>query len=83
MLQNLKTFILNITKISSTPENASAKPKRFPKRLTREDIVQRIEANGGSFGLDLSGQNLSDVDLSGMDLYGINFSRATLNLSVR
>jgi uncharacterized protein YjbI with pentapeptide repeats len=37
---------------------------RCPHKLTREDVLRLIEDNGGPEGLDLSGQDLSWIDLS-------------------
>jgi uncharacterized protein YjbI with pentapeptide repeats len=34
-----------------------------PRKLTREDVLRLIEENGGPEGLDLSGQDLSWIDL--------------------
>lgn len=84
MFPNLKKLILNVinfngSKADTVSEIVTGKPNAKRKNLTREDVVQLIEANGGSWGLDLSGVDLSNIDLSGMDLRGINFSKATLD----
>ncbi|MBI4296548.1 MAG: hypothetical protein HY667_05480, partial [Chloroflexi bacterium] len=43
------------------------------KRLTREDVLSRIKANGGEAnGLDLAEKVFEeDIDLGGLDLTGI------------
>lgn len=48
--------------------------------LTREDVLKRIEANGGTAkGLDLSGKVFEEgIDLSNLDLAGITLNNATL-----
>ena len=86
MLLNIKKLISRIKKSkdlgsSSITESDSSKFKGHRKKLTREDIVQLIEGNGRTWGLDLSGKYLSDADLSGMNLMGVNFSKAVLNRS--
>lgn len=43
-------------------------------KLTREDVIHLIEANGGSEGLDLSNYDLSAVNLRNLDLHGAIFS---------
>lgn len=46
--------------------------------LTRQDMLRRIEENGGPQGLDLSYTNWRRADLSGMILNGISFRGADL-----
>lgn len=54
------------------------------KPLTREDVLKLIEEHGGPEGLDLSGRNLEEIDLSSpeegprLDLHGIILQGANL-----
>jgi hypothetical protein len=49
------------------------------KPLTRDDVLKLIEENGGKAeGLDLTGRNLWDADLSRLNLDGIIMAKATL-----
>lgn len=60
--------------VSNTPStNTLPIPNHQPK-LTREDVIHLIEANGGPEGLDLSGFDLSEVNLRDLDLQGVVFS---------
>lgn len=52
---------------------ATLSPDTQP-RLTREDVIRLIEANGGPEGLDLSDYDLSGVNLKYLDLHGVIFS---------
>jgi uncharacterized protein YjbI with pentapeptide repeats len=42
-----------------------------PRRLSREDVIRFVQANGGSSGLDISGADLSGANLENLDLQGI------------
>ncbi len=46
---------------------------------TREQILRLIEESGGPEGLDLSGRDLVEIDLSGVDLHGAILARADLS----
>lgn len=47
-------------------------------KLTRDQIIQLIDDNGGPEGLDLSGYDLSNVNLTKLDLHGIVFGKLTI-----
>lgn len=46
--------------------------------LTRPDVLRLIQDHGGPQGLDLSGRNLREADLSNLDLHGIILTSAHL-----
>lgn len=52
----------------------SAEHPRPKNRLTREDVVKLITANGGPVGLDLRNVDLVGADLQHLDLRGVLFS---------
>jgi len=49
-------------------EESQGRPK-----LSREDVLRMVEENGGPESLDLSGYDLSQVNLSDLDLRGVVF----------
>mgnify|MGYP001167374467 CR=1 FL=1 len=49
---------------SASIEIRSSRPREYGTKLSLEDVITLIEANGGPEGLDLSGRDLSGLDFS-------------------
>lgn len=68
-------FLKNIFQ-RSLDKSANNTPQRLDGlssnnvNLSRDKVLQMIEGNGGAKGLDLSGRNLSCIDLKKVDLRG-------------
>ena len=60
------------------PGQTTVPALRQQRALTRQDMLRRIEENGGPQGLDLAYTNWRRADLSGMILNGISFRGADL-----
>jgi uncharacterized protein YjbI with pentapeptide repeats len=66
------------TLISEIVPHATEPPGPEPARLTRQDVMDLIEKNGGPEGLDLRGRDLSGINLSKLDLHGIVFGNVDI-----
>ena len=71
LLRNLLQWFLN--KFGQPSYNPD-EPRQGRHRLTRKDIDNLIEANGGSAGIDLTGCDLTRLDLREMYLRGARLS---------
>jgi uncharacterized protein YjbI with pentapeptide repeats len=55
------------------PQQPERLQQGYSPKLTREDVLRLIGENGGPEGLDLSGCDLSGINLMQLDLHGIAF----------
>jgi hypothetical protein len=59
-------------------DEAERQPPHAGKRLTREDVIRLIEEHGGPEGLNLSGRDLREADLTKLDLQETDLRWANL-----